>query len=174
MGRGVAAYDAVADPEDDGVDNFMRATKAPPRGPIDAQVAAGDVLFGRIGCAVCHTPAITTARPGTRVNGGAFTVPQALGNKSIHPYSDFLLHDIGTGDGIPVLPGEEYAETAPRMRTAPLWGLRTRNRLMHDGLAFTVDEAIQRHRGQAEATRRRYDALDRAEKRALLRFLNSL
>jgi CxxC motif-containing protein (DUF1111 family) len=60
------------------------------------------------------------------------------------------------------------------MRTAPLWGLRTRNRLMHDALAFTLDEAIQRHRGQADETRRRYDALGDAEKRAVLRFLGSL
>ena len=70
------------------------------------------------------------------------TVDAALGSKIIHPYSDFLLHDVGTGDGIPVQPTEEYRETAPRIRTAPLWGLRTRNRLMHDGVSFTKEEAI--------------------------------
>ena len=58
-----------------------------------------------------------TAPPGTQINGGAFTVPAALGNKIIHPYSDFLLHDIGTGDGIPFLPTAEHA--APRTRSAP-------------------------------------------------------
>ena len=47
---------------------------------------------------------ITTATAGTVINGGAFTVPNALGDKVINPYSDFLLHDIGTGDGIPILP----------------------------------------------------------------------
>ncbi|HSE87850.1 MAG TPA: di-heme oxidoredictase family protein, partial [Candidatus Binatia bacterium] len=99
-------YDPVPDPEDDGVDvvafaDFMRATKAPPRGTITADVSAGEVLFNKTGCAVCHTPSITTARAGTKINGSEFTVPTALGNKIIHPYSDFLLHDIGTGDGIP-------------------------------------------------------------------------
>ena len=76
-------------------------------------------------------------------------MPAALGNKIIHPYSDFLLHDVGTGDGIPLLPTAELASTANQMRTAPLWGLRTRNRLMHDGLTFTKQEAILRHAGQA-------------------------
>jgi CxxC motif-containing protein (DUF1111 family) len=101
-------------------------------------------------------------------------VPRALGNKVIHPYSDFLLHDIGTGDGIPVLPGAEHAGTATQMRTAPLWALRTRNRLMHDGLSFTKPEAIRRHNGQATEVRRRYEALTNAQRTRLLRFLDSL
>ena len=86
---------------------------------------------------------------GTTINGGAFTVPPALGNKIIHPYSDFLLHDIGTGDGIPIPADAGICRTANQIRTAPLWALRTRNRLMHDGLSFTKQEAIQRHHGQA-------------------------
>ncbi len=149
-----SGYDPVPEPEDDGVDvvafaNFMRATKAPSRGPITAGVQAGATVFSRIGCAVCHTASITTARAGAKINGGAFTIPEALGRKIIHPYSDFLLHDIGTGDGIPVLPTPEFASTANQIRTAPLWALRTRNRLMHDGLSFTTQDAIQRHAGQA-------------------------
>jgi CxxC motif-containing protein (DUF1111 family) len=172
-------YDPVADPEDDGVDivafaNFMRATKAPPRGAITADVSAGDALFNKIGCAICHTPSITTARPGTKINGGAFTVPEALGNKVIHPYSDFLLHDIGTGDGIPFLPTPEYASTANQIRTAPLWALRTRNRLMHNGLSLTKQDAIQRHAGQAAGVRKNYNALSDAQKKQLLAFLDSL
>jgi CxxC motif-containing protein (DUF1111 family) len=101
-------------------------------------------------------------------------VPEALGNKAIHPYSDFLLHDIGTGDGIPVQPTEEFAATAEQIRTAPLWGLRTRNRLMHDGLSFTTQEAIQRHGGQARAVTRRYNQLSNSEKEMVLAFLESL
>jgi CxxC motif-containing protein (DUF1111 family) len=172
-------YDTVPDPEDDGVDivafaDFMRATKAPSRGPITAEVRAGEAVFRRIGCEVCHTAAITTAPPGTPINGGMIQVAPALGNKIIHPYSDFLLHDIGTGDGIPVLPGPEYAGTADQIRTAPLWALRTRNRLMHDGLSFTLQDAIQRHAGQAASVRGRYLALTVAEKNQLLTFLNSL
>ena len=174
-----SGYDPVPDPEDDGVDvvafaDFMRATKAPPRGTITADVSAGEALFNKTGCAVCHTPSITTARPGTKINGGEFTVPNALGNKIIHPYSDYLLHDIGTGDGIPVLPLPEYASTASQMRTAPLWALRTRNRLMHDGLSLTKQDAIQRHAGQAAGVTKKYNALSDAEKNQLLAFLNSL
>jgi CxxC motif-containing protein (DUF1111 family) len=174
-----SGYDPVADPEDDGVDvvafaDFIRSTKAPPRGSITADVQAGEALFDTTGCAVCHTPSITTARPGTKINGGVFTVPNALGNKIIHPYSDFLLHDIGTGDGIPVLPLPEYAATANQMRTAPLWALRTRNRLMHDGLSLTKQDAIQRHAGQAAGVTKNYNALSAAEKNQLLAFLDSL
>jgi CxxC motif-containing protein (DUF1111 family) len=178
-GRDVSPFDPLADPEDDGVDvvafaNFMRSTKAPSRGPIAPDARAGDAVFNRIGCATCHVPSIVTAAAGTLINGGAFTVPAALGNKTIHPYSDFLAHDIGSGDGIPVLPLQEYAETANQMRTAPLWALRTRNRLMHDGLSFTKEEAIGRHRGQADETRRQFNALSAEEKLQLMRFLDSL
>jgi CxxC motif-containing protein (DUF1111 family) len=174
-----SGYDPVPEPEDDGEDvvafaDFMRATKAPSRGPITTDVSAGEALFEKIGCAVCHTPSITTAKPGTKINGGEFTVPNALGSKVIHPYSDYLLHDIGTGDGIPVLPIPEYASTANQMRTAPLWGLRTRNRLMHDGLSMTKRDAIQRHAGQAADVKQQYNALSDAEKSQLLAFLNSL
>jgi len=174
-----SGYDPVADPEDDGADvkafaDFMRSTKAPPRGAVSADALAGEALFNKVGCAVCHTPSLTTARPGAKINGGAMTVPDALGNKVIHPYSDFLLHDIGTGDGIPVLPLPEYATTANQIRTAPLWALRTRNRLMHDGLSFTKQDAVQRHAGQAADVTKNYNALSDAEKNQLLAFLDSL
>ncbi|HET9862692.1 MAG TPA: di-heme oxidoredictase family protein, partial [Steroidobacteraceae bacterium] len=172
-------FDPVQDPEDDGVDvrafaNFMRATKAPPRGPINAQVRAGELLFAQVGCGGCHVATLRTAAPGTRINGGALRVRDAIGNKIIHPYSDFLLHDIGTGDGVPVLPGAEFAGTAMQIRTAPLWGLRTRNRLMHDGLSFTKEEAIARHAGQAMAAKNAFDALGASQKDRVLAFLDSL
>jgi CxxC motif-containing protein (DUF1111 family) len=178
-GRDVSAFDTVADPEDDGIDvvafaNFMRATKAPSRGPITTAVRNGETLFNNIGCNVCHVASIVTAAPGTRINGGVMTVRDAVGSKIIHPYSDFLLHDIGSGDGIPVQPIPEYAATANQIRTAPLWALRTRNRLMHDGLSFTKDEAIARHQGQATAVRQRYDGLTPSQKALVLRFLDSL
>ena len=110
----------------------------------------------------------------TLINGGTFRIPFALGNKVFHPYSDFLAHDIGTGDGIPVLPGPEYADTRVLIRTAPLWALRTRNRLMHDGLSFTKQEAIQRHDNQGAGARDRYNALTDAQKAQVLAFLDSL
>jgi CxxC motif-containing protein (DUF1111 family) len=178
-GRDVSQWDSVPDPEDNGEDvmafaNFMRATKAPPRGAITADVNAGEAVFTRIGCATCHVAAITTAPKGTIINGGAMVVPDALGSKVIHPYSDFLLHDIGTGDGIPIQPTDEYAATADQIKTAPLWGLRTRNRLMHDGLSFTRDEAIRRHAGQASVATGRYRVLSRSDLASLLAFLDSL
>ena len=134
----------------------------------------GQKIFDDIGCSICHVSPIVTAAPGTPINGGAFIVPAALGNKIVRPFSDFLLHDIGTGDGIPIQPGPEFAETANKMRTAPLWGLRTRNRLMHDGLSFTKYDAIQRHDGQAAAVRDAFGALNDLQKAQVYAFLDSL
>jgi CxxC motif-containing protein (DUF1111 family) len=174
-----SGFDPVQDPEDDGDDvvafaNFMRSTQAPSRGEITREVRAGERLFNQVGCNTCHVDTLRTVRPGTLINGGEFKVPDALGNKIFHPYSDFLLHDIDTGDGIPVLPGPEYAETYTQIRTAPLWALRTRNRLMHDGLSFTKQEAILRHGGQATSVRDRYQALSESDQDLLMAFLDSL
>lgn len=179
LGNSVAAYDMVADPEDDGDDldvfaNFMRATKAPSRDTLAAATASarnGAQLFTSLGCAVCHVPNITTAMPGTAINGGTFTVPAALGNKIIHPYSDFLLHDIDTGDGIVQNGGPA---TRNKIRTAPLWGLRTRDRLMHDGLTLTAHDAIMQHGGEAVFVGFSYRLLSTAQKRNVIDFLNSL
>ncbi|MGA3197746.1 MAG: di-heme oxidoredictase family protein, partial [Terriglobales bacterium] len=74
----------------------------------DAQ--AGEKLFAQIGCAVCHVATYKTVKPGTRINGGTYKVPKFLGNQVIHPYSDFLLHDVGTGDGIPQAAKPEYLD----------------------------------------------------------------
>jgi len=170
-------YDPVKDPEDDGTDvrafaDFMRSTKAPSRGDITADVLAGEAVFKQIGCATCHTPTYRTSPAGTPINGGNFVVPAALGDKTIHPYSDFLLHDVGTGDGIPISP--DLASTANQMRTAPLWALRTRSRLMHDGLTFTLRDAIERHGGQAARVTSAYEATSDNDKATLEAFLNSL
>jgi CxxC motif-containing protein (DUF1111 family) len=178
-GADPSPYDPVADPEDDGTDvkafaNFMRATKVPPRGPITATVSAGARVFTQTGCANCHVATIVTAPAGTPINGGTLNVSAALGNKIIHPYSDFMLHDIGSGDGIPIQPTAQFAPTANQIRTAPLWGLRTRNRLMHDGLSFTRQDAILRHAGQATAVTAKYKALSSSDQAALIAFLNSL
>jgi CxxC motif-containing protein (DUF1111 family) len=128
-------------------------------------------LFSAIGCNICHLTSITTAPTGTVINGGAFTVPAALGSKVIHPYSDFLLHNVGTGDGI-VQNGPP--DTANKMRTAPLWGSRTRDRLMHDGESLTRNDAILRHAGEATAVINNYRSLSTNQKNQLITFLNSL
>ena len=170
-------FDLVADPEDDGGDvlafaDFMAATRAPGRqNPIPAAATRGDPLFTSVGCAVCHTRTFTTAQPGTVINGGAFSVPTALGNKIIHPFSDFALHNIGTGDGIVQNGGQS---TANQMRTAALWGIRARNRFMHDGLTVNITEAINRHAGQATAARNAFNSLTAAQRSDLVFFVLSL
>lgn len=190
--------DTVKDPEDvtgsDGLADidifarFMRATKVPPR---DAKLAQtkdakkGSTLFDSIGCVQCHVRTMQTVPAGTQINGGTFTVPPALGDMVFHPFGDFLLHDVGTGDGIviPVIEhyGMSYREmqpqyylTANRMRTAPLWGVRTRSRLMHDGKSLTFTDAILRHRGEASLERKKFLALTDRQKRQLFTFLRSL
>jgi CxxC motif-containing protein (DUF1111 family) len=177
LGRSVAAYDTVEDPEDDGDDvvafaNFMRQTRAPGRGPITDAVRRGEFLFSQIKCSICHTPSIVTAPAGTLINGGAFRVPAELGDERIRPFSDFLLHDIGTGDGIVQNGGHG---TRNMVRTPPLWGVRTRPELMHDGLSFTFSEAIQRHAGVGGAdARNRFNALSPPQKADVITFLKSL
>jgi CxxC motif-containing protein (DUF1111 family) len=153
---------------------FIRGTKVPPRDAVLSATAAaeeGERLFERIGCATCHVSTMVTAPAGTVINGGAFTVPEALGNKIIHPYSDFLLHDIETGDGIVQNPPQD---TANKLRTVPLWGLRMHPRHMHDLLSLTLESAIERHRGEAEHVRNRFRELGCEQKQALFAFLNSL
>jgi len=176
LGRPVDAFDTVPEPEDDGADveafaNFMRATRAPGRGPITAAVLRGQSLFTQVQCNVCHVQSITTAPAGTLINGGTFRIPAELGDEIIHPFSDFLLHNIGTGDGIVQNGG---AATRNQVRTPPLWGVRTRPELMHDGLSFTFNEAIQRHAGQATASRNAFNALTTAQKNDMIAFLRSL
>jgi CxxC motif-containing protein (DUF1111 family) len=178
-GNDVSAYDHVPDPEDDGSDvlafaNFIRSTKVPSRGPITADVTAGEQVFKKVGCNTCHVASIVTADPGASINGGALTVSAALGAKTIHPYSDFLLHDVGTGDSIPIQPTADFADTANQIKTAPLWGLRTRNRLMHDGTSLTRTEAILRHAGQAKSMIGAYKQLSPSDRALLDTFLESL
>jgi CxxC motif-containing protein (DUF1111 family) len=216
---------------------FLRATKAPPKDSSQAgtnDVQEGEKLFRNneaLGCAICHHPDYTTPKAGTPIKplysdsmpgpgSDLGVVPKELGNKIIHPYSDFLLHDIGTGDGIAQtqhgqrpprgveklrkIPDDIAARagiarvqagaglrdqrvlcdtpgldqrTINRIRTAPLWGLRVRPQLLHDGSALTIDEAIRRHKGQAEEVTKKYLKLVEEhpeQARQLLAFLNSL
>jgi len=187
-------------PGPDGLDDvdhfarFIRATKAPARDTVLAETPKakrGSELFDKIGCATCHVRALTTAPAGTKINGGTFAIPEALGQKSFYPFGDFLLHDVGTGDGL-VIPMEEHFGRAiakaqwrrvspmnfqsgqNKVRTAPLWGLRLRTRLMHDGATVTLSDAIGRHRGEAKSTTRSFQRLPAADREALLEFLRSL
>jgi CxxC motif-containing protein (DUF1111 family) len=173
---------------------FIRATKAPAR---DLQLAKsafavqGNGLFIKIGCATCHVEILTTAPTGTKINGGTFTIPSALGSITFHPYGDFLMHDVGTGDGILQATQEHYGRKVFRMmsdylskqdfessrnkiRTAPLWGVRLRPRLMHDGASLTFHDAILRHRGEASHVTQQFEKLKKQDQEAIIEFLKSL
>jgi len=146
----------------DGVDaftNFMTLLGAPPRSRM-RDGDSGENVFERIGCASCH---VATLRTGS-------SDIAALSNKTFHPYSDFLLHDMGSlGDGI-----VQGNATGHEFRTAPLWGLRMITRLLHDGRATTIEGAILLHDGQGRSARDRFVALDAKDKQKLLAFLKSL
>lgn len=183
-GNSVASFDTVPDPEDaptsanpfgpdvEAFTRFVRSLKAPPRQLLTSSgVVEGQKIFSDIGCVTCHTDSIATAPAGTVFNGGTFTVDASLGDKIIHPFGDFMLHNVGTGDGIVQNGG---GDTRNLVRTAPLWGLRTRTRLMHDGLTLTPLDAINRHAGQAAGAVSNFNALTASNKSLVLAFLNSL
>ena len=173
---------------------FVRATKAPAR---DFHLASGAVakkgegLFDKIGCATCHVETLTTAPAGTKINGGTFTIPAALGSVTFHPWGDFLMHDVGTGDGIlqatrehygkrvfqmmsDYLSKQDFESSRNKIRTAPLWGVRLRPRLMHDGSSLTLRDAIQRHQGEAMHVSQKFEKLKREDQEAIIEFLKSL
>jgi len=140
--------------------DFMTMLAPPPRGPITADVLAGEVVFNIVGCAACHTSVLVT---------GNSDVAE-LRFKAFQPFSDFLLHDMGSlGDGI-----VQGNATGSQIRTSPLWGLRVETRLLHDGRATTIEQAILGHAGQGAAARNRFTALNAVDKARLMAFLNSL
>jgi CxxC motif-containing protein (DUF1111 family) len=164
--EGVAACDAVSEPEDGGdverMTDFMRLLAAVAPLASTPEARAGDVLFSRIGCDGCHVRQLESGSSPTA----------ALSERTYAPYSDFLLHDMGSlGDGI------VEGDARPReMRTAPLWGgrLEGSSRLLHDGRAHSFAEAIERHDGQGAAARDAYRALSANERQKLAAFLATL
>jgi CxxC motif-containing protein (DUF1111 family) len=139
---------------------FMSYLAPPPRGAQTADVNAGETVFNRAGCNSCHLATL---------HSGSNPVA-ALDHQTYHPYSDFLIHDMGAlGDNL-----EMGDAKAREMRTAPLWGLRFVQTYLHDGRANTLDEAILGHDGQARASRDRYAALAPDDKSKLIAFLRSL
>jgi CxxC motif-containing protein (DUF1111 family) len=132
----------------------------PPRRPLSRNARLGEGLFLGIGCANCHLPAMRT---------GPNDVA-ALDGVEFFPFSDFLVHDMGTlNDGIAQPPA-----TGQEMRTAPLWGARIRTSFLHDGRAKTIRDAILAHDGQGLAARDRFATLRAREQAQLLEFINSL
>jgi CxxC motif-containing protein (DUF1111 family) len=142
--------------------NFLTMLGAPPRGEIDANVLEGERLFARLECNFCHMPALKTGPNPSR----------ALSNVTYRPYSDFLLHDMGSiGDQLQV------GDAGPReMRTMPLWGIRMKigTGFLSSGRAKTIDEAIVKHDGQGRSASEAYRALTAKEREQVLAFLMSL
>jgi CxxC motif-containing protein (DUF1111 family) len=140
---------------------------APPERDLSDLVAvnAGAIVFNQVGCNGCHVTT-TFVTPNPAPNG----VP---GGFSFNPFSDFAVHDMGTlGDGIGN-EGDTVAVTR-RMRTAPLWGIRFRNHLLHDGRTPDVATAIRAHDGQAAAAAAAFNARNATDQHNLVQFVRSL
>lgn len=150
---------------------FYQQTLAPParREPTHPEVRRGERLFAQADCAVCHRPSYRT--------GAQVEASTALANQRIYPYTDLLLHDMGDGlaDGRP-----DFLANGRQWRTPPLWGIGLIAAvagevfLLHDGRARNVAEAILWHGGEATAARERFLAMNARDRRALIRFVESL
>lgn len=164
--------DPFPDPEDRAdprtgrraIDNFaafMRFLAPVGRGTaLNVEAAAqGERTFAAIGCSTCHTPTMTT---------GPSAHP-AFHRRSVALFSDLLLHEVGTGDGI-----AQAAAEPDEIRTPALWGLRFRRPLLHDGSAATIEDAILRHGREAAVARESFRRLDPATRSWLLEFLRTL
>jgi CxxC motif-containing protein (DUF1111 family) len=140
------------------VNDFVQVLAPPPGARLGS--SSGQGVFVSVGCATCHVPTLVT---------GSSTDP-SIDRVAFHPFSDFLLHDMGAlGDGI-----DELDAHAREMRTAPLWGLSQQSRLLHDGRVNKLDQAILAHDGQGKAARDRFAALADTDRAALLAFLSTL
>jgi CxxC motif-containing protein (DUF1111 family) len=162
--------DPIPEPEDvadpltrrRGIDNFasfMRFLAPVERAAGDDVTREGERVFAAIGCTACHVPALET---GSNRN-------PLFDRRRVALFSDLLLHDVGTGDGI-----RQGAADPDEIRTPALWGLRHRRPLLHDGSAATLSDAVLRHAGEAARARIGFERLGDDERTALLRFLSSL
>jgi len=153
---------------------FYTATLAPParRKPDDPQVLRGQALFAQAQCATCHRPSYTTGAPlfphlsSARISG-----------QRIWPYTDLLLHDMGPdlADGRP-----DYQASGSQWKTPPLWGVglfksvNGHQRLLHDGRANGVLEAVLWHGGEAQSAKEQVLKFSKKDRDALVKFVESL
>jgi CxxC motif-containing protein (DUF1111 family) len=162
--------DPVPDPEDvrnpvtgkRGIDNFeafMRFLAPVARANVNDRVRQGEQVFAAIGCTACHVPTLTTGP----------SVHPSFNRRPVPLFSDLLLHDVGTGDGIP-----QAAAEPNEIRTPALWGLRFRRPLLHDGSAANVEDAIRRHANEASPARQGFERLSPEDREALNAFFRSL
>lgn len=148
---------------------YLRALAPPKRGSITPQIRRGDSLFTAIGCASCHIPSMQT---------GTHPTISALSNKTVHLYSDLLLHDMGSELADNFIEGNASGN---EWRTTPLWGLRlTAENLggtayyLHDGRTTDLKTAILFHGGEAMNAKNLFNALSNPDKESVLAFLRSL
>ena len=148
-------------PAPDAADQTTAVRNSPPPDPIALENLAlrGETIFATVGCTSCHIPILMT---------GPDTNP-VFDRRPVALYSDLLLHDVATGDGIP-----QAAAQANEIRTPAFWGLRFRRPLLHDGSAATPLEAILRHGNEAQTATTNYRELPTPDQAALLAFLDSL
>jgi CxxC motif-containing protein (DUF1111 family) len=151
------------------VATYARTLAVPAARAVDDQtVARGRRLFADAGCSACHVPDLAT---------GDFPQLPELARQAIHPYTDLLLHDMGPGlsDDRP-----SFEASGREWRTPPLWGLGLVHKvnghtfLLHDGRARNAMEAVLWHDGEARASRERFRTMSRADRDAVLAFLDSL
>jgi CxxC motif-containing protein (DUF1111 family) len=151
---------------------FMDGIRVSPEHDVNPTVISrGSTLFAQAQCTTCHTPQMKT---------GANHPFAELRNQTIHPYTNLMLHDMGPDMADTLTQGQ----AGPRLwRTAPLWGIGslkyvqggTQNvRYLHDGRARTLMEAIGWHGGEASSSRTKFEALSKADRTAVLTFLESL
>ena len=166
------AADLVPEPEATSgtvfaVVNYLRLLAPPAPAVPNANLDRGQVMFGDVGCAACHVPTLQT---------GTVAVA-ALSNRPVTLYSDLLLHDMGDAlaDHRP-----DQGASGREWRTTPLWGLRLIRQflngeafLLHDGRARTIEEAILLHGGEAQRSRDKFNALNAADRAALIDFVGS-
>lgn len=153
---------------------FYQTVLAPParRNPQDAQVLRGEQLFHQAQCAQCHRPSYRTGKVPFPALSSA-----AMQGQTITPYTDLLLHDMGEAlaDHRP-----DFAANGRQWRTPPLWGIgllpavNNHQRLLHDGRARGVLEAILWHGGEAEGAREHVRHLSQEDRDALVKFVESL
>lgn len=148
---------------------YARLLAVPKARPADeAAFHAGLTLFTDMGCAACHMPTLTT--------GPDAALPE-LADQTFHPFTDLLLHDMGEGlaDNRP-----DGSASGREWRTAPLWGIgliprvNGHDRLLHDGRARGIAEAILWHGGEAEQAKENFRTASKVDRDALIAFLGSL
>lgn len=180
MGLTYKQLDVTSDQMED-VDLYMQSLGVPARRNVnDPKVKRGEQMFYQAGCHLCHVTTLHTQPQGSVLLNG--TRLPWLGGQTIHPYSDYLLHDMGSeimGVGL----NDNYVSGLARgneWRTTPLWGIGLQKIVnghtyfLHDGRARNLVEAIMWHGGEGEASKNLFAKMNKEDRESLITFLESL